>query len=96
MTPIKRAILISMKDNVATVLAPVQISDSVLIMYDNDVITDVCAVEDIAMYHKIAIEPIQMGANVYKYGEAIGKARDFIYKGQHVHIHNIGSLMIKK
>lgn len=45
--------------------------------------------EPIAMGHKFAIDPIQDGAQVHKYGETIGIAIREIPLGAHVHVHNV-------
>lgn len=52
----------------------------------------IIAVEDIPIYHKIAIVEIKKGADVYKYGEKIGIATSDIHIGEHVHTHNISSV----
>ena len=41
--------------------------------------------------HKIAIEPIEAGENIIKYGFPIGHARENISVGEHVHSHNVKS-----
>lgn len=46
---------------------------------------------DIPRFHKIAIESIQKGELVYKYGEIIGDAIEDINIGDHVHVDNIES-----
>ena len=95
MADFKKAILMNKKDNVAMVLSPVKKNDSIVITYNNEVITQVCALDDIEIYHKIAVKPMQIGDNVLKYGEVIGRAVSFIKAGEHVHINNIESVMVK-
>src|SRR5450755_4142301 len=46
--------------------------------------------EPIAAGHKIALGPIRRGAVVLRYGQAIGRAKTDIERGQHVHTHNLG------
>ena len=46
---------------------------------------------DIPAGHKIALQDIQKGEFVIKYGEIIGRATDTIKKGEWVHTHNIKS-----
>ena len=41
--------------------------------------------------HKVAVLPIEAGAQVFKYGVPIGRAKVAIAAGQHVHVHNIKS-----
>ena len=43
--------------------------------------------------HKVAIAPIAEGADVLKYGYPIGRARQPIAAGEHVHNHNLASLL---
>lgn len=90
-----KAILLNEKDNVATALLPVKKDGNVEIIYNNEVINIVIALDDIEIYHKIAIKSIDNGDKVYKYGDTIGKATGFIKAGQHVHVNNIESVMVK-
>ena len=39
--------------------------------------------------HKIAIEPIQAGDKILKYGLSIGSATKDIEAGEHVHVQNV-------
>ncbi len=39
--------------------------------------------------HKIAIERIPAGEVIHRYGQAIGRAKNDIAPGQHVHVHNV-------
>ncbi|MDI3530024.1 MAG: altronate dehydratase small subunit [Thermoanaerobacter sp.] len=94
MSELKKAIILDKKDNVATALLSIKKNDSVVIIYNNEIVTKVLALDDIEIYHKIAIKPIQNGDKVYKYGEVIGRATNFIKVGQHVHINNIESVMV--
>lgn len=48
--------------------------------------------EPISYGHKFAVEDIQRGTNVIKYGEVIGRATAPIPRGAHAHVHNIESL----
>jgi altronate hydrolase len=45
--------------------------------------------DSIAAGHKIAIESIQAGQTVLRYGQPIGRARELIQPGRHVHTHNL-------
>jgi (2R)-sulfolactate sulfo-lyase subunit alpha len=51
----------------------------------------VTAAQDIPLGHKVALKDIASGADVIKYGRAIGAASQAISKGQHVHTHNVKS-----
>lgn len=82
----RAALVISDRDNVATALEPlaagqrVELGDAALV-----------AGEAIQAGHKIAIRPIPAGAEVFKYGSAIGTAIRDIAAGAHVHVHNVAS-----
>jgi altronate dehydratase small subunit len=49
----------------------------------------VTAINDIQIYHKIAIKGIKKGEPVIKYGQHIGVAKKDIKVGEHVHVHNV-------
>lgn len=42
--------------------------------------------------HKVALKPLPSGAEVVKYGVAIGRLVAAVNAGEHVHIHNLESL----
>jgi hypothetical protein len=52
---------------------------------------EVIAQDPIPFAHKVALSPIEAGAQVFKYGVPIGRAKVEIEAGQHVHVHNIRS-----
>lgn len=39
--------------------------------------------------HKIALDDIKKGQKIIKYGYSIGKAKEYIKKGEHIHTHNV-------
>ena len=84
------AILIHGDDNVVTVTAALE-KDSVLAFQKGENIIEMKVIEDIPVFHKVAVSDIKKGAPVYKYGQLIGKAVSSIVKGSHVHDHNIES-----
>jgi altronate dehydratase len=43
------------------------------------------------MGHKFALQDIEKGADVVKYGEPIGQTTARIARGEHVHVHNVVS-----
>ncbi len=47
--------------------------------------------DPIPFAHKVAIRAIEAGAQVFKYGVPIGRAKVAVEAGQHVHVHNIKS-----
>ena len=84
----KHAIIIDIKDNVAVAIEPVAKGEAVTCALENqDIILN--AVQDITIYHKIAIRDICKGGAIIKYGEHIGFAACDIRKGEHVHVHNV-------
>jgi hypothetical protein len=52
---------------------------------------EVVAQSPIPFAHKVALAPIAAGAQVFKYGVPIGRAKADIAAGEHVHVHNIRS-----
>jgi (2R)-sulfolactate sulfo-lyase subunit alpha len=58
------------------------------IMETNETIT-LTALDGIPLGHKIALDDIEPGETVLKYGHDIGKAVDSIARGRHVHVHNL-------
>ena len=87
----KPAILIAEKDNVITVLETIRSGEEVQVGGEN-----ICAIEEIPQYHKMARCTLQKGACVYKYGQIIGYALQMIEKGQWVHTHNLGSYFVEE
>ena len=81
------AILIDDRDNVATVICPLE-PDTDAVFLRNEA---VCRVKTtgIPIYHKVAIQDIPVGEPILKYGEPIGTAAVFIAQGAHVHTFNI-------
>lgn len=53
---------------------------------------EVKVVQDIPIYHKIALTDMFEGENAYKYGQEIGRVTMDIQAGQHVHSHNLISI----
>jgi altronate hydrolase len=83
---VKSALVISVRDNVATALqalAPGQRLD----LGESTLIVE----EPIAPGHKIALKAIAVGEPVIKYGSPIGTASHDIAPGTHVHTHNVAS-----
>lgn len=84
----REALMLSNKDNVATILGDVEPSADVQVRMGKEVIK-IKALERIPFGFKIAVTDISKGFNVIKYGESIGIASQDIKQGQLVHIHNI-------
>ncbi len=47
------------------------------------------ALDAVPLGHKIALNPINPGDTVLKYGHDVGRAVAAIGKGHHVHVHNM-------
>ena len=58
-------------------------------MMSNDDNLAMTSKSDIPLGHKIALNDIQAGDAIIKYGHDIGKAISPIAKGEHVHVHNV-------
>ena len=58
------------------------------ILDDNRTITLPC-IQDIPLGHKVALQDMNVGDTVIKYGVDIGKVVAPIKTGQHAHVHNI-------
>jgi altronate dehydratase len=80
------AIVISVADNVATALEPL---DAGRLLRIGGV--QITAAEAIPRGHKIALRAIRAGEAVVKYGSPIGSASADIAPGAHVHTHNVAS-----
>jgi hypothetical protein len=77
------------EDNVATLLAPTQPGVVTVRGLAGERHIDVR--EAIDHGHKIAVRPIEKGANIIKFGVVIGAATSAIREGEWVHLHNCGS-----
>jgi altronate dehydratase len=84
----ENAVVIDSSDSVVTVTEAVHKSG--IVRYPDS--KSVVALQDIPIYHKIAITQIKRGDAVYKYGEKIGLASADINVGDHVHTHNLTSV----
>lgn len=87
----KRALLISPADNVAVLTTAAAVPGDTVSWNKNGISGSVNSVENIPVYHKIAIRAIAAGETVIKYGRPIGIAKTDIPCGAHVHCHNIHS-----
>ena len=79
-------IVISVHDNVATALEPIEPGTTVR-AGDADVVVR----DRIPRGHKLAVRAIPAGTAVVKYGSPIGTAWEPIAAGAHVHTHNVAS-----
>lgn len=84
------AIILSPRDNIATLLGDVRKEEVVRCRCGSDRF-ELKVHMDIPFGHKIAIRNIQNGTPVIKYGEGIGLASRDIVVGEHVHVENCES-----
>ena len=85
------ALRIQPRDNVATCVLAQKAGETAAYEADGKTVT-VRLLDDIPFGHKLAIRPIAAGGEIVKYGYPIGRAVRDIQPGEHVHIHNTGSL----
>ena len=90
-----KAIIINEKDNVATAVAALK-KGSVVALERQGKTDKVKVVAPIPMGHKFALQDIDEGTDVMKYGEPIGYTTTRIARGEHVHVHNVASHRGKK
>ena len=84
----KRALKLTDRDNVATMVEAVERGGSVAVQLGRQT-TAVKAREEIPFGFKVAAADIRRGTHVIKYGESIGLASADIATGDLVHIHNL-------
>ena len=84
------AMIVEPQDNVVVAIEPIKKGDTVTYKCAGEEKT-LTALEDITIYHKLAVRDIPKGAPVVKYGEHIGIASCSIRAGEHVHVHNVES-----
>ena len=82
------AILLDAKDNVATCTSAATKGNKIKILGGGEII----CVEDIPIWHKVALKNISAGEKIFKYGEIIGEASIDIAKGGWVSHENIFSV----
>jgi hypothetical protein len=88
----KKAIMMDPQDNVATALNAITAGDEVeIVSSKQEVVRCVKAKDSLPFGHKIALAEIKRGAEVRKYGIAIGSTLKEIALGEYVHIHNMNS-----
>ncbi|MBQ3726374.1 MAG: altronate dehydratase, partial [Selenomonadaceae bacterium] len=82
------AILLDGKDNVATCTAAASAGEKIKILGGGEIV----CVEDIPIWHKVALKKIGAGEKIFKYGEIIGEASEEIAAGGWVSHENIFSV----
>lgn len=84
----KKAQVMNERDNVAVALKSLKQKETVMIQ-KGDEYEEVTLLENIPRGHKFAIEDIEEGMEVIKYGEVIGWASQRIRKGERIHDLNL-------
>lgn len=85
------ALLMDARDNVVTCVAEVSKGEQV-VYRENGEVCVLTAEDDIPYCHKVALEDLPRGAQVFKYGEMIGRTTVPIAKGHWVSHENIVSV----
>lgn len=80
----KLAIVVDARDNVATAIRDLKAGNCVEL--EGGAVT---LASDVPFGHKFALVDIARGGRVIKYGAWIGRAREDIARGAHVHVHNV-------
>ncbi len=90
-----RAILLSAHDDVAAALDPVEQGGVITVTHNTsgETVTELVARQTIPFGHKVALHDIAQGHRVNRYGFPIGIATTEIKKGEHVHCHNMRSML---
>ena len=82
-------IKISPEDNVGVVIEEIKKGDDLKFTDHEGNDIKINALDDIRIYHKVAISEIKAEEHIVKYGEHIGVAGNDITVGEHVHTHNV-------
>ena len=85
------ALVIHSTDSVAVVIESLKAGDIAVCKIGNQE-RQVRVRQDIPIYHKIALQDVPQGQQVFKYGKSIGQAVQNIKAGDHVHSHNLVSI----
>lgn len=86
----RNTMIIDPRDNVGVAIEAIPAgTDAVYTLNDAEIFLPV--LQDITIYHKLALRDISQGEPVVKYGEHIGVAARDIRAGEHVHVHNVAS-----
>lgn len=85
------AMIIDQKDNVAVAIEPIEKGGTVCYK-ENGEDESFTALDNITIYHKLAVKDISKGEKIVKYGEHIGEAKVDIKKGEYVHVQNVESV----
>jgi len=84
------AFIVDCRDNVATALGALEAGLIVSVLGESEK-EKIEAIEAIRPEHKIALQAIEKGVDILKYGMPIGYAVKDIRPGEWVHLHNCAS-----
>ncbi|HEX4215221.1 MAG TPA: UxaA family hydrolase [Candidatus Dormibacteraeota bacterium] len=78
-------------DHVAVAVQDVEPETVRIVYMDSDREATVEVLEPVPLGHKVALTDLSGGSDVIEYGVRIGRTREAIGTGHHVHVHNIRS-----
>jgi (2R)-sulfolactate sulfo-lyase subunit alpha len=78
-------------DHVAVAVRDVEPAAARIVYVDSDREATLEVLEPVPLGHKVALTDLAGGADVIEYGVRIGRTREAIGAGRHVHVHNIRS-----
>ena len=91
----RRALSMSLLDDVATLIEPAAAGDLVCVeTSDGGLFDELVALSDIPRFHKISLHNLAVGDVLHKYGRVIGCATTPVLRGEYAHTHNIASLKV--
>lgn len=82
--------VLSDDDNVGTLIEDGNAGESLQVTVGGET-TTITLTEEIPYGHKVALQAVEEGSPIIKYGEAIGTATEHIDRGDWVHVHNVAS-----
>ena len=82
------AFIANEKDDVVTVLEPVNAGDTVTYLLQGEELS-FTALDNVPKYHKVARREVGADRHLIKYGEVIGLTTADIHTGNHVHTQNL-------
>lgn len=90
-----RAVLLEPEDDVAAVLADAAAGARIAVTLNSsgDVVREIAARQPVPFGHKIAVRQLSSNEKIRRYGQPIGAAVTSIAEGEHVHTHNMRSLL---
>jgi altronate dehydratase small subunit len=83
-----KTVMMKPQDHVAVALTDIPAHVQLSVTCQDQTFTIVLK-DPINFGHKFAVRPIELGEDIYKYGEVIGVAVKEIAIGEHVHVHNL-------